>query len=482
MKGKRILAVLGVVLGLTVAMLVVVLGVLPLPHVDVPERVGLRIAGLTIVQPGQGRRLNHSLTLANGQIEVITPTASTEISNLEELRGAYALPGLVDMHVHHMPDIAGLTQLWDLLLVAHGVTTVRDLGVTSATDSGPMVSLSKRVENGDVIGPRILYCGPTLDGDPPSISHFRAVRSADEARETVTELAKDGCSCVKTYNLMGPELFHAVHHAAEEQSLRHVAHLPNGMDVSDVRDIELQHYAGIGSAETIERFSDYWVRWPDLSEADLAEIVTMSRDQNITHTPTMAMWTNMSLMFNPDAKSLPHARLLPRFFRDVMWTAEGGEPQLRTLTAKKMDALAQVIPKMQQLTRMLHAGGVPTFVGTDPVMPHSVPGRAVHQEMRLFVEAGFTPEQVWEIATKAAGDWLGNPRIGRLEAGAYADVLFFKKDPTRDLAHLDTLAGVIADGRYYSRQALDEAITKQREHFEGDLYDTLTMTVANLYF
>jgi imidazolonepropionase-like amidohydrolase len=196
----------------------------------------------------------------------------------------------------------------------------------------------------------------------------------------------------------------------------------------------------------------------------------------------MTMWTNMSLMFDPDAMNLPHARLLPRFFREVMWTAEGGEPQLRTLTAEEMQALAQVIPKMQLLTRMLYASGVPTFIGTDPVMPHSVPGHAMHQEMRLFVEAGFTPEQVWEIATKEAGDWLGDSRIGRLEVGAYADVLFFEEDPTQDLAHLDTLTGVIADGRYYSRKALDEAIAKQQEHFEGTLFDSVAMTIANLYF
>ena len=137
---------------------------------------------------------------------------------------------------------------------------------------------------------------------------------------------------------------------------------------------------------------------------------------------------------------------------------------------------------MQQLTRMLYAGGVPTFIGTDPVMPHSVPGYAMHQEMRLFVEAGFTPEQVWEIATKEAGAWLGDPKIGRLEVGAYADVLIFGEDPTRDRAHLNTLVGVVADGRYYSREALDDAITRQREHFEGTLYDAVTMTIANLYF
>jgi imidazolonepropionase-like amidohydrolase len=115
-------------------------------------------------------------------------------------------------------------------------------------------------------------------------------------------------------------------------------------------------------------------------------------------------------------------------------------------------------------------------------MPHSVPGHAMHQEMRLFVEAGFTPEQVWEIATTEAGNWLGDPKIGRLEVDGYADILFFNEDPTQDLTHLDTLVGLVADGRYYSRKALDEAISKQQKHFEGTLYDTVAITIAKVYF
>jgi hypothetical protein len=333
-----------------------------------------------------------------------------------------------------------------------------------------------------VIGPRIYYCGPTLDGDPPSIAHFKVVRSAGEARQIVSDLAAEGCSCVKTYNLLGPDLFRALHDGATEKGLRHVAHLPYGMDLLDVRDVDLQHYAGIGSSEPIPRFSDQWMGWAALGEEDLAEIVTTSRERGLAHTPTMVMWANMSTMFDPESRNLPQARLMPRFFREVLWTAEGGEPQFRALTADATETLAESIPKMQQLTRMLYEGGVPIHIGTDPVMPYSVPGYTMHQEMRQFVLAGLPPETVWTIATREAGNSLGDERIGRLEVGAYADVLFFEEDPTQDLAHLDSLVGVIADGRYYSRRVLDQAIAEQQDHFEGALYDTISMTIANLYF
>lgn len=478
----RTLVLIGLVLFASIIALLVFVNALQLPKAKVAERTGRTISGVTIVRPGQGHLENHSLTFDQGLIQEIAPTDASEVSDLEHLSGAYALPGLVDMHVHHMPDIARLTQLWDLLFIAHGVTTVRDLGVTSAQDSVPMARLSEQIAKGEAIGPRIFYCGPTLDADPPSIAHFRTVRNEDEARDIVAELAKDGCSCVKTYNLLSADLFRALHEQAEAKGLRHVAHLPYSIELADAGGVELQHYAGLGAAQTVRSFSDQWMGWPEIDDDDLAEIVATSFEHNISHTPTISMWANMSMMFDSAAKESRYTRLLPRLYRDAIWTAEKGEPQLRTLTLEDVETLAQAIPKMRRLTRMLHENGVSVFIGTDPVMPHSVPGYAMHQELRQFVEAGFTPEQVWEIATSKAGEALGDAKVGRLEVGAYADILFFKEDPTKDLDHLDSLLGVVADGRYYSRSTLDELVAQQQNHFNGALFDTISMKLADLYF
>ena len=70
------------------------------------------------------------------------------------------------------------------------------------------------------------------------------------------------------------------------------------------------------------------------------------------------------------------------------------------------------------------------------------------------------------------------PQLGRLEEGAPADLLLFREDPTRDLAALDTLEAVVADGRLYRRDALERALELQREHFRGRIYDTLTLGAA----
>jgi cytosine/adenosine deaminase-related metal-dependent hydrolase len=70
--------------------------------------------------------------------------------------------------------------------------------------------------------------------------------------------------------------------------------------------------------------------------------------------------------------------------------------------------------------------------------------------MRLFVEAGIPLEEVWKLATSGNGAAL-KPGLGRLDPGAPADFLIFRKDPTQDLANLSTLEAVVADGRLYTR-------------------------------
>ena len=58
------------------------------------------------------------------------------------------------------------------------------------------------------------------------------------------------------------------------------------------------------------------------------------------------------------------------------------------------------------MVSQLHKAGVRIHVGTDSPNPFVVPGAGFHQELRLLVEAGLTPEEVWLAATRWAGESL----------------------------------------------------------------------------
>jgi hypothetical protein len=74
---------------------------------------------------------------------------------------------------------------------------------------------------------------------------------------------------------------------------------------------------------------------------------------------------------------------------------------------------------------------------------------------------------------RASAAALGVPGLGELRAGAPAELLIFREDPTQGLDALDSLAGVVRDGRLYPREALDAQLARYRAHFDAALYDAL---------
>lgn len=113
---------------------------------------------------------------------------------------------------------------------------------------------------------------------------------------------------------------------------------------------------------------------------------------------------------------------------------------------------------------------------TDVPLPTGtiVPGPSLHQEMWGQVDAGLTPEAAWIAATRDAAKALGQPALGNVRIGAPADLLIFREDPTRDLNALQTLEAVIAAGRLYPRETLEQAVTRWQEHLAHPLHDTVS--------
>ena len=70
------------------------------------------------------------------------------------------------------------------------------------------------------------------------------------------------------------------------------------------------------------------------------------------------------------------------------------------------------------------------------------------------------------------------PRVRRCVSAQAAefepDFVLFGEDPTGSLDALDTIQGVVRDGRLYTRRALDEQLRAYRDHAAGPLYDAIT--------
>ena len=57
--------------------------------------------------------------------------------------------------------------------------------------------------------------------------------------------------------------------------------------------------------------------------------------------------------------------------------------------------------------RALHRAGVSMLAGTDVGSPYVYPGVSLHDELALFVQAGFSPGEVLKTATYNPAKFLG---------------------------------------------------------------------------
>lgn len=452
------------------------------PALAVPRQTGLVLSNVTVVNPGLDRREHQTLTLRGSRIVSIVD-ADERPREAGPFSGAFVLPGLIDMHVHYPPAIAvGQIELFSLLFLAHGVTTVRECG----SIDGTILRTRHRTANGAFAGPRIFACGPILDGDPPFWPGARVVHDAHEGHEAVEDLARAGVDCIKVYENLSGDALAAARAAAAEHRLPVIGHVPQRVSFEASGLAEVEHFEGIVHRKALVRdLADLVAAnveaWRGVDSAEMDRIVRVSINQQIAHTPTLVSLEHNSHAYNYLGQLAgPTPRLLPRFWRDVVWNPLY-QPRFRNLSRDDWEGFGEVAVKVKALVRRHHEAGAMVFVGTDTGSnPFVVPGASLYEELHHFVKTGFRPEEAWAAATRLPGATLPEAMLGTLREGAPADLLVFRRDPTRDLAALSTLEAVISQGRYYPKRLLDQALVRSREHFDAPLYDFVTMRLARL--
>jgi imidazolonepropionase-like amidohydrolase len=432
-----------------------------------------QLDGVTVVNPMHDRRSNATIEVSNGAVAAIV---NTQDSGPRDFAGCFALPGLIDMHVHLPPDNAlRLTPSAALLYLQHGVTTIREAGDLDGT----AVAAARRLErDGAHPVPRLFSCGPFVGAGKAGFKNTilledASARSADAA---AVRVRATGATFLKFYEGLTEPMIRALEQACARHGLKMMGHVPAGMRYEDARIAEVQHFFGVPLPQTLER--DTLVNrscdWHAVDERRMDEIVEATLKHGIANTPTIV--TNQQMLCYRDfdiARRAPAMRNVPPFYLDVIWHPERGRSSNRMARDYLERQVVPAVAKKQRLTRKLFDAGARLFLGTDVAQPFVIPGDSLQLEMALFVEAGIGIEQVWKLATRDAGDRLGIEGLGRIEAGAPADILLFRRDPTQSLDNLASLEAIIAAGRLYRSADLAQALHASTAYFNSPLIKPL---------
>jgi len=224
--------------------------------------------------------------------------ATTEVVDLD---GRYLLPGLIDVHVHYFEWMGEL-------FLAHGVTTVKDVG----NDIAWISQARDEIESGAARGPRIYFTGNGLDIPPPRRDHFIGIESDDMARRVVNVLHEGGAMAIKVREMMPIEVLRPIVDEAHRLGLKVTGHL-RAMRAGDAAEAGidgLEHASGIVQStldpwlkidlDTLERI-DVYAKY--VAERKAYSLISRSRGEaliadlarrGVALIPTMSGWWRMA--------------------------------------------------------------------------------------------------------------------------------------------------------------------------------------------
>ncbi|MNX44706.1 imidazolonepropionase [compost metagenome] len=395
--------------------------------------------GRLLADPASGRVLRDKTLVIRGNQVVEIRDGFVGDGKVVDLRSAFVLPGLIDSHVHltsqqspsgRLDNVTESNATQAMIGARYarrtlnaGFTTVADLGASNEA----IFALRDAVRRGDVPGPRIIAAGS-------AVSVHGGHGDTNGYREDVMHVLSPESVC------SGPE-----------DCMRAVRlQVRSGADI-----IKITATGGVLSNTAAGLAQQF-------SEDELAAIVASAHRMGRQVTAHAHGVDGINAFLKAGGDSIEHGTYLDdesmRLFKShnawLVPTLMAGDYVARVAaspenfftpaqTAKALEAG----PKMLDMARRAHAGGVRIAFGTDT-------GVSAHgdnaQEFALLVRAGLTPLEAIQAATVGAAEHLKiSNEAGRLAAGMPADLIAVSGDPLSDVTEMERVRFVMKGGQVF---------------------------------
>ena len=395
--------------------------------------------------------------------EVRTPAQANTVNG----SGRYLIPGLWDMHVHEVFGdwLPRNEKVVPPLFVANGITGVRDMG----GDLDALKEWRARVAAGTLLGPRMIIAGPMLDGPTPRFPSSAPVANAADGRRVVDELTRRGVDFIKIQSLIPRDGYFAAADEAKRLGMVFVGHVPDAVraaEASNAGQKSIEHFTGIFEAcSTIEdqlvtgtaRGPGPNVRTYDPVRAQ--KVIALMAKNRTWQVPTLVWERGQWLVDDIDLSHDPLTKYAPASWKDRTWPMFVHDI-LQTMDTDPLRVRKKFFQIELEMTLAMFRAGVPFMAGTDTAAGvHIFPGFSLHQELALFVQAGLTPMQALQTATRNPAEFMGRLKdLGTIEQGKLADLVLLDANPLNDITNTRKIRAVVLAGRYLDRPALDRML------------------------
>ncbi len=376
---------------------------------------------------------NHAVLIQNGIIQEVSRSGEIETgpdTQIIDGRGKYLLPGFINMYTHISKESLPL-------YLANGQTTVRD-----APSHIAVLGLREGIKSGELLGPEVHSIGLRATGMPAPYHGQQPTTTPEEGREQVREAIRLGYDGMMIYATCSPSTYEAIMDEAAKHNFPISGHWPMYVD---------QEITISGSQSTYDNFSGL-TRGGNL-RVDEEFLIDGLKKYNKAIVPTISihrLW-GTSHLDHELHESLP-LQYVPTKMK-ASWIPDGDPSQPSTYNYENV----------ARLIKRMHDEGIQLYVGSDGGFPMAVHGFSFHDELESFVDAGIPEFATLKYATVDAAKYLGKEKTGLVKQGYEADLVLLAGNPLENIAESKNVEGVVLNGRWLSKEFLDEQLDAVEE-------------------
>ena len=399
----------------------------------------LALTHVTVIDgTGTKPRRDQTVVIAGDRIAAIGGSGRLRLpadAQTLDASGRFLIPGLWDMHVHIS------AKFYLPLFVANGVTGVRTM------DGDPEYRLWRRgVEEESVIGPRMVIASPVMDGPKSFFDDHVKLANADEARAAVRKARQEGAEFIKVHDMVPRDAYFALIDEARQQGLPVAGHVPLSITPEEASE------AGQVSIEHVTQMDD--LNLYGKGRGRTTALLARFRKNHTWQCPTLVMKRSYASLRDPTITNDPRVKYATpgrrEFNQKVTDAGLSAQEQVKRRRAYQQN-LALVV--------MMQRAGVGILAGTDLANAYLYPGFSLHDELAILVEAGLTPMEALQTATRNPARFLGREKeVGTVQQGKLADLVLLDNDPLANIHNTTKIRAVVANGRLYDRTALDQML------------------------
>lgn len=378
-----------------------------------------------------------------------------------DAEGKYIIPGLIDMHCH-------INERFAPHFVASGVTTVRNT-------AGNVKLLSKLIEQPDDAPiPRIYASDRMIDGTPgqwgpTSYGNF-VTDDPEEARKEVRRQVEVGAKFVKLYGWIKRDVMEAAVDEAKMNNLEVAIDLVNSKDVTALDAAEcgvtwFEHASGFahemykGWNLFVDQEEWLHIDWENPDQEKIKELCKKMLECNVKLCPTMVIY-DQSIKYpefwspqNIVIESASNINFIMQYWKQQAEHVE---------SIKKYNAKTHKLDKA--IAKIYHDMGGTVVAGTDtPALLYSYPGMALHRELEIFVEIGFTELEALQAATVNAAKSINLDDIGVIKEGSIADLVILNGNPLEDIKYTQEIHTIVKGGKVYTQEEILSHVPNEEE-------------------